>query len=153
MKSWIIAGLTALALVSVAEAKGKGKGKGHKDGEHHGACADDVKKFCKDVEPGKGRIAKCLKEHEAELSEACKNKGQAMKEKMKEAREKMQAACKADLEKHCKDVEPGEGRIGKCLKEHKDDLSDTCKAEMKEKREAMKAKRKAHRKSKGADNE
>src|SRR3989442_10105426 len=32
-----------------------------------GPCAADVKKFCGDVKPGQGAIAKCMKAHEAEL--------------------------------------------------------------------------------------
>jgi hypothetical protein len=36
-----------------------------------GPCAADAAKFCKDVKPGEGRIAACLKEHEKELSQAC----------------------------------------------------------------------------------
>ena len=35
-------------------------------------CAADAEKFCKDVKKGGGRIIKCLKEHEAQLSEECK---------------------------------------------------------------------------------
>jgi hypothetical protein len=38
------------------------------------ACHDDVMKFCKDVQPGGGRILKCLKEHENELSPECQSK-------------------------------------------------------------------------------
>src|SRR5712671_5757845 len=33
-----------------------------------GPCAADVKKFCGDVKPGQGAIAKCMKAHETELS-------------------------------------------------------------------------------------
>ena len=36
------------------------------------ACQDDLKKFCKDVQPGGGRFAACLHGHEAELAGACK---------------------------------------------------------------------------------
>ena len=32
-------------------------------GQGRGPCADDVAKFCKDVQPGGGRIMKCMKEH------------------------------------------------------------------------------------------
>jgi hypothetical protein len=35
------------------------------------ACRPDAQKLCKDVKPGGGRIAQCLKEHKAELSPEC----------------------------------------------------------------------------------
>jgi len=38
------------------------------------ACHDDVEQFCSDVQPGKGMIVKCLKEHSAELSPDCQQK-------------------------------------------------------------------------------
>lgn len=41
--------------------------------------------------------------------------------------EKHMGACKADQEKFCKDVKPGEGRIIKCMKEHEASLSAECK--------------------------
>lgn len=84
------------------------------------ACKEDIEKFCKDVKEGGGRIVKCLKEHEAQLSEGCRGKGR----QVKEAHE----ACKGDVEKFCKDVKPGGGAIIKCLGEHKNDLSEGCKA-------------------------
>ncbi|MDD2805124.1 MAG: cysteine rich repeat-containing protein [Elusimicrobiales bacterium] len=64
MKNYILVALTlgglglALSLPAAAE-KGKGP------------CAADAAKFCKDVKPGEGRVAACLKEHEKELSQAC----------------------------------------------------------------------------------
>ncbi len=71
-----------------------------------GPCAADAKKLCKDVQPGGGRIAQCMKQHETELSQACKDQMQTMKAEM----EKNQQACKGDAEKLCKGVEPGGGR-------------------------------------------
>jgi hypothetical protein len=35
------------------------------------SCAVDVKRFCRRVPPGDGRILQCLQEHEQDLSEAC----------------------------------------------------------------------------------
>lgn len=38
----------------------------------HEACWDDVTRLCSDVQAGRGRILKCLKDHESGLSEPCK---------------------------------------------------------------------------------
>jgi hypothetical protein len=35
------------------------------------ACEADADKFCLDVEPGEGRIVKCLKQNEAKLANQC----------------------------------------------------------------------------------
>ncbi len=36
------------------------------------ACQPDVDKFCSSVAAGGGRVMQCLKQHESELSDACK---------------------------------------------------------------------------------
>jgi hypothetical protein len=36
-------------------------------------------------------------------------------------------ACKADAEKLCKDVQPGEGKLLECLKAHQTEVSSACK--------------------------
>ncbi len=94
--------------------------------EGRGPCARDIETFCKDVQPGGGRIVNCLKEHESELSQACRERGQEVKAKVKDA----QQACRGDVEQFCKDVQPGGGRIVKCLKEHEAQLSAGCKEQM-----------------------
>jgi hypothetical protein len=85
-------------------------------------CAEELARFCKDVRPGGGRIIACLKNHESELSTACRDKLQSVQKKLEEAKQ----TCANDIEKFCKGVEPGEGRIAKCLEKHTDDLSPTC---------------------------
>jgi hypothetical protein len=93
-------------------------------------CADDAAKLCKGVEKGERRIAKCLKEHEKELSSACKENIAKAKEKGKEVKE----ACEGDTKKLCKGIKPGEGRIMKCLKQHESELSAGCKENMEQPR-------------------
>ncbi len=41
-------------------------------------CEAELDKFCKDVKPGGGRYVDCLKEHEADLSDACKKSLEGM---------------------------------------------------------------------------
>ncbi len=93
-------------------------------------CVEDAARFCKGVQQGEGRIARCMKEHENELSPACKQNIAKARERVKEFAE----ACKADAEKSCKDIKPGGGRILRCLKQHEDTLSPACKEEMQNKR-------------------
>ncbi|OFY98350.1 MAG: hypothetical protein A2070_01630 [Bdellovibrionales bacterium GWC1_52_8] len=93
-----------------------------------GPCSPDIEKFCKDVEPGEGRLLRCLKEHENELSSDCKEKGQVLKKKMQGAKD----ACKADVQKFCKGVKPGKRRLMRCMKAHESELSAECKTKVRE---------------------
>ncbi|MFS4461078.1 cysteine rich repeat-containing protein [Bdellovibrio sp. HCB2-146] len=93
-----------------------------------GPCAKDVQALCPGIEPGDGRIAKCMHENKAKLSAECK----AQKEKMKAAFKEVKEACHDDVERFCGDVKPGRGRIMKCMKEHQDKLSASCKTEVEE---------------------
>ncbi|OIN99194.1 MAG: hypothetical protein COX65_10100 [Elusimicrobia bacterium CG_4_10_14_0_2_um_filter_56_8] len=75
MKKTILAVLAVsaglgLALTQPASAE-KGKG----------PCAEDTAKFCKDIKPGEGRIAACLKEHQKEISQACSERKTVSQEK------------------------------------------------------------------------
>jgi len=93
------------------------------------ACAPDVQKFCKDAQPGGGRIRACLEGHRAELSKPC----QEHLERLAGFRSRRPGAgairaCAGDVEKLCKNVQPGGGRIVQCLREHESELSSACKA-------------------------
>ena len=45
-----------------------------------------------------------------------------------EAREKMRAACAADVQKFCANIERAKGAMRSCLEAHDAQLSDGCKA-------------------------
>ncbi len=92
-----------------------------------GPCAADAKKFCGDVQPGQGGIAKCMKAHEAELSPACREGMKARAEKAERVREE----CKPDVEKFCKGIAPGGGRIRSCLRARQAELNPACAADFK----------------------
>lgn len=89
-------------------------------------CSEDIASFCKDVKPGGGRIISCLKKHEGELSPVCKDKLREVQKRIDEAKQ----ACATDIEKFCKGIEPGEGRIARCLEEHAPELSSSCAEKM-----------------------
>ena len=96
--------------------------------ENPRACHADLQKFCKGVQPGGGRIAACLKQHEPDLSAGCRQRIAEAKEEGKE----LAAACKPDAEKLCPGVQPGQGRVADCLKQHQDQLSGACREKIAE---------------------
>jgi hypothetical protein len=52
-----------------------------------------------------------------------------------------EGACKADVEKFCANVQPGEGRIAQCLKTHQGELSPACRLHGQEMKTKVKAAR------------
>lgn len=112
---------TALALLAAGFAAGALAQARKGDGP----CAEDAKKFCGNEKPGEGRIAKCMKRHEAELAPACQSAMKAAEQRFQEVREE----CKGDAEKFCKGIRPGQGRILACLKSHQSELAPACAAE------------------------
>lgn len=85
-----------------------------------GPCKEDVDKFC--AEAQRGAVGKCLREHEAELSSACREQISKMRKKVKS----LQESCDEDLQKFCSSVQPGGGRVLRCLDGNYDRLSETC---------------------------
>jgi cysteine rich repeat protein len=116
--SVFIMAVAGLVLWSAAEIFAQGRG----------PCAEDAAKFCKDVQPGRGSMAQCLKEHESELSAVCKEHIAQMKQRGRQINE----ACRDDIAKLCKDVKPGRGRIAQCLREHREELSPGCRENLPE---------------------
>lgn len=61
---------------------------------------------------------------------------------VKEMRQKMRAACSADVQKFCGQIERGKGMLRACLEQHQSELSEGCRAARAE-RAAAKAKGKS----------
>ncbi len=110
----------AMSAAVAADTADKPGGKG----QHQGACAKDVERLCPGVQPGEGRIVQCMKAHQNEVSPECKTDMQAKEERFKHAKE----ACQGDVDQFCKGVDPGEGRIMHCLKEHESQISAKCRS-------------------------
>ena len=92
----------------------------HAGGER--PCSGDIAKYCKDLEPGGGGIIRCLRDNENRLSNECKARVEKSVKRFEAARE----ACAADVERFCKGIEPGGGRIARCLAKHANELSPEC---------------------------
>ncbi len=86
-------------------------------------CMDELEKFCKEVQPGEGRIIICLQEHDRELSTVCRDKVQSILKRVDEAKQ----ACGQDIAKFCPDVKPGGGRLIKCLSPNFNELAPACR--------------------------
>ena len=105
------------------------------------SCAADIRKYCKDVTPGEGRMIYCMQAHEDKISPKCAyelgetaGSMQATSDLLKDG----VIACKAEIAGACGKIQPGEGRIAACLIANKSTASKDC-AEAIRKVEAMAA--------------
>ena len=118
--------LTAMSAFSVsafADSAIKGAPPTGAGMDMHGPCKTDAAKLCPGMEAGTG-LFKCMHEKESQFSTECKAKMAEGHAKMKAAKD----ACKGDVQKFCKDVKEGGGRIIQCMKAHEAELSAECKA-------------------------
>ena len=88
-------------------------------------CHKEIKELCKDKKHGPEMFT-CLQENKAKLSPECLKKFEEKRKKWKNH----EGSCKADREKFCKDVKPGDGRIVQCMKDKMAELSPDCKAQI-----------------------
>ena len=93
------------------------------------ACAKDIKKYCKTVTPGEGRMIYCMQAHEDKISVQCDyelgeaaSSVQASLDRLKEAI----IACKTEIAGVCGKTVPGQGRIAACLMANKSTASKDC---------------------------
>ena len=92
------------------------------------ACQKEIDNFCSQVTPGEQRLLACFYAHGDKLSGRCEYalyKAAALLEEFAAALTHVAMECRDDLEKHCADVELGEGRVMSCLV--KSDVSKACR--------------------------
>jgi len=93
------------------------------------ACAKDIKKYCKTVTPGEGRMIYCMEAHEDKISAKCTFElGEAATsvQTAADALKDAVIACKAEINGVCGKVPPGQGRIAACLLSNKSTASAGC---------------------------
>lgn len=98
-------------------------------------CKTELETYCKDVTPGDGRVIACIYAHEDKLTGRCENALYDSAQQLENAVAALAylaTECDADIEKHCSNVEPGEGRIMACMEPHKTTVSKRCQKAMQE---------------------
>ncbi len=97
------------------------------------ACKPEIDSYCSQVTMGEGRLLACFYAHEDKLSARC---GYALYtaaaelEQFAAAVTHVASACIDDMQEFCSEVQMGEGRVGMCLLDHKDDVSEACSQAM-----------------------
>ena len=97
-------------------------------------CKVEIEKYCSQVTPGEGRVLACLYAHEDKLSSKCEYAlydAAAQLERAVAALSYVANECDADLEKYCKSIAPGKGRLLDCLEKHDKQVSGRCKQALK----------------------
>ena len=93
------------------------------------ACANDIKKYCRTVTPGEGRMIYCMQAHENKISTKCAFElGEAATsvQSAADALKDAVIACKAEINGVCGKLVPGQGRIAACLLSNKSTASAGC---------------------------
>jgi len=96
----------------------------HKSAPPRNACAEDLRRLCNDIRRGPGRVGRCLKRHQDELSAACR----AL---LEDARAQIQArreACNEDTQRLCGGINVSARGAVRCLTSHAAELSPACRA-------------------------
>jgi Cysteine rich repeat len=93
------------------------------------ACAKDIKKYCKDVTPGEGRVIYCMQAHEDKISPQCtfelEDELTSVQNSLDDLKNAI-SACKAEIAGVCGKIVPGQGRIAACLLANKSTASKDC---------------------------
>ncbi len=98
-------------------------------------CDEDVKQHCDGLGDNAEKVFMCLAAYEEHLSAECKQGilEAALSIKMGAAALNYSiSSCEADVDKHCLDTQPGEGRLVSCIKANESRVSAECITALKE---------------------
>ena len=98
-------------------------------GVHSSECAPDAKKYCRSVSPGKGQLARCLSDYEANLTPKCQAELKSYK-----ASTGKKNPCFEDLAEFCADLPSDPLNYEYCLLRHESRLSPKCAQDFKNKK-------------------
>ena len=93
------------------------------------SCGRDIKKYCRTVTPGEGRILYCMQAHEDKISPGCEfvlNEVALQVQTTADNLRQAVNACRGDIDKFCAKTQPGQGRIAACLAANKTSVSKDC---------------------------
>jgi hypothetical protein len=86
------------------------------------ACSADIEELCGDVPPGGGRIARCLKENEDDLSTRCRVALYVVSRRIANNVRNITSACWSDVQSQCGEAE----NIRQCVIQKKESFSPAC---------------------------
>ena len=98
-------------------------------------CKKELDSYCKEVTPGEGRLLACLYAFGDKLSGQCEYAlydAAAQLERAIAALTYLANECEAEIDKHCANVQPGEGRILSCLNKNAKSLDKRCTQALKD---------------------
>jgi hypothetical protein len=91
-------------------------------------CVDPAKQYCNNVIPGGGRIMQCLRQHENDLSIACKDWIASEYKKT----ENLIAVCRKESAQYCSAYGNDMAALAVCLNSNYDGLGMDCKDKIKD---------------------
>jgi hypothetical protein len=98
-------------------------------------CGADIKQHCDGLGKNAQKVFMCLAAYEDLLSPECKqgiSEATMVIKKGAAALDYSIGACEADADKHCLAVEPGEGRLLRCIKANQSQVSQQCLTALKD---------------------
>jgi outer membrane protein OmpA-like peptidoglycan-associated protein len=130
---FVVAGIAlcvALVMTSTYPARAQTIGYSEALGELGRSCGRDLDKFCSKENLGGGRIADCLEQHWANVSQSCKSATTVVRDlliKRRDARAAVPRVCERDRLQLCGSVQEGDANLLECFERARQNISAACR--------------------------